>query len=228
MRRGEGGGQAIGAGDGECGANEALWYGCGVCEVGIGGYGVDQVEAGSGEGAGRLYVGGAVGVGEGGETDEGGKGNPVAGSAVGGYCAEPDGAEGRSAEGLQGIKGAEEGVGVLENETTGGDREGGVKPVVGAGDIDLSVAGKWRCGFEGEGEELVGGQVVLTAQPDSGVRDVANVLAEEGDDGARGLDKSGQNQGTTVFEGEGGVELFPGLEFGCGDTLGKGHSQGCG
>jgi hypothetical protein len=75
--------------DGEGIADEAFgdggWGGKGL----VGGEGVDEVEVGAFKGAGLLAgVGGAVDVGECGQADEGGEGDPVAGGAVGGDGAE--------------------------------------------------------------------------------------------------------------------------------------------
>src|ERR1700733_10600871 len=73
----------VGTGERESRADEALGDGRGCGEAGVGGDGVDEVEAGAGDGAGKGRVRGAVEIGEGGEADEGDQGKPVAGRAVG-------------------------------------------------------------------------------------------------------------------------------------------------
>ena len=77
-----------GAGEREGATDEALGDSDGDGEVGVGRDGVDQVETGAGDGAGLSDVRGAVQVLEGGEADERGEGEPVAGGAVRGYGAE--------------------------------------------------------------------------------------------------------------------------------------------
>jgi len=65
-------------GQSECGAGVAVGDGDGVDEGRIDGDGVDEEEVGAGESAGLSGIGGAVKLGEDGQTDKGCKGEPVA------------------------------------------------------------------------------------------------------------------------------------------------------
>ena len=71
------------AGECEGVANEALGNCGGGGEVGVGGDGVDEIEAGAGDGARLGGVGGTVELFESREADEGDERLPVARSAVG-------------------------------------------------------------------------------------------------------------------------------------------------
>ena len=113
---GEGGRGGGGAGKFDGVADEAIGYGGGGGEVRVGGDGVDEVEVGAEEGAGGCGVGGAADVGERGQADEGCEGEPVAWSAVGSEGAEAELTEGGGSEGLEWVKGSEDGVGVLEHK----------------------------------------------------------------------------------------------------------------
>jgi len=88
-----------GAGQREGVSHEALGDGGGVGEGGVGGDGVDQVEAGARDGAGLSDVRRAVEVFEGGKADEGDEWEPVAGGSVRGNGTQAKGAEGGGAEG---------------------------------------------------------------------------------------------------------------------------------
>ncbi len=167
--------------EGEGVADEAFGDGGGVGEGGVGCDGVDEVEAGAGDGAGLGGVRGAVQVSEGGKADEGDQRQPVAGGAVGRYGPHAQGAKGGGAEGFERVEGGEEGVGVLQDEAAGLDGEGGVEGLVGVGDLELAGAREGRDGFEREGELLVGGEVVLICKMDGGVFRLADALAEKRD-----------------------------------------------
>ncbi len=93
-------------------------------------------------------------AGKGGQADDGGKRKPLAGGAGRVYGAQVKGAEGRGAEGFEGIEGGEDGVGVLQDQGSGGDGERSLKGVIQTGDLNLCGAGKRGTGFE-EKEELV-------------------------------------------------------------------------
>ena len=129
-------------GDVNGGADETCGDVGGVIERGVGSDGIDEVEAGPGEGAGGAGVCGAVEIGEGGEADEDGQRDPVASGSVRGDGAKTERTEGGGAEGLERVEGAEEGMGVLEDEGSGGDAERGAEGVVGVGDLDLAGAGE--------------------------------------------------------------------------------------
>ncbi len=100
-----------GTGESEGVADEAFGDCGGGGEVGVGGDGVDEVEAGAGDGAGLGGVSGAVELFEGGEADEGDERLPVAGGAVGHDGTQAERAEGGGAEGFERVEGGEKGVG---------------------------------------------------------------------------------------------------------------------
>ena len=53
---------------------------------------------------------------------------------------------------------------VLEDEVAGGDREGGMKGLIGARDFEFAVAGEGCGGLEREDELLVDGEVVFVSE----------------------------------------------------------------
>jgi hypothetical protein len=89
--------------------------------------------------------------------------------------------------------------------------------VVRAGDFDLLVAGVVVGRLEEEGELLVERQVVwreLDGRALGLFGTSSEALAEEGDDGARGVDGDVQGEGAAVFQGRGGGGFVAGVEFG--------------
>jgi len=124
-------------------------------------------------------------------------------------------AEGGSAEGLEGVKGGEECVWVLQNQAAGRDAERGAETLVGVGDLDCAGAGEGLAGFEGEGELPVGGEVILVGEVDGGGfgLGLVDALAEQSDGRTRRGDGDGQGEGAAVFERDLGGEVLAGVEL---------------
>ena len=75
-------------------------------------------------------------------------------------------------------------MGVLEDEGSGGNGEVGAQGLVGVRDLDFGVAGEGSGGFEGEGQLLADGEIVVAAEAEGRVGGLAHVAAEQGEVGA--------------------------------------------
>jgi len=74
-----------------------------------------------------------------------------------------------------------------------------VEAVVGVRNLDFAGAGEWHGGLQGEGELLVGGEVVLSGEVNGAVG-VAHVFVEQSDRGTGRRDGDGKREVAAVFE----------------------------
>ena len=222
-------GGAGGVGDGQGRVDEAFWDWSGVFEVGVGGDGVDEVEALAGEHAGLGLSLGAGELGQSGEADDGGEGLPLAFRSVCGDGPQAEGAEGAWAEEPEGIEGGEDGVGILKDERSllVLEAEAGGERGVCVGDLDLLGAGEVGFGLEEKDELSAERNFSGGGEGDGRGGGVRGAAGEDGDGRARGEGEGGGVEGAAIVELDAGLKFFIGPGCRRRDCRGEGQGQ-CG